>query len=259
MFDEFDGHVADWLAQRPKTNEQKQYEDAFPVFEKIGEILDERKRLESGRKSEGSLGKEATDRLLSRLDEDVKILYVSLGLRPDGKPQSLPMVAVGTSDCVEPGAGQLAASQPLATTPSPASAVSETAEQPAPAHNTATPAPVVVVGASDGPDTDKVGPLPLTTGHIAFCFAGLRCKTEKDWKDLIGKGRVWLERCLVQPGTRGRGGARKLWNPVFIGATLVRDGYAKPNSVRARFQTVQLLQPWLEAWKTYEADNFDTE
>ena len=85
-----------------------------------------------------------------------------------------------------------------------------------------TPAPVGAVGASGGVMPDKAGPLPLTTGDIAFCFAGLRCKTEEEWKDLIGKGRVWVERCLIQPGTRGRGGAPKLWNPVCIGAALVR-------------------------------------
>ena len=125
--------------------------------------------------------------------------------------------------------------------------------------NTATPAPVEAVGAFGGVEPNKSGPLPLTTGDIAFCFAGLRCKTEKEWKDLIGKGRNWVERCLIQPGTRGHGGAPKLWNPVCIGAALVRDGHAKPNSVRAKFQTVHLLQPWLETWKTYEADNFATQ
>ena len=106
---------------------------------------------------------------------------------------------------------------------------------------------------------DVAGPVPLTTADIAFCFAGLHGKTEEEWKILMGKGRGWIEKCLVQPGTRGRGGARKLWNPVFIGAALVRDGHAKPNNVRAKFQTVSLLEPWLESWKTYEADNFATQ
>ena len=105
----------------------------------------------------------------------------------------------------------------------------------------------------------EAGPAPLTTAEMAFCFAGLRRNTEEEWKILIGKGRGWIEKCLVQPGTRGRGGAPKLWNPVLIGAALVRDGHAKPNNVRAKFQTVNLLKPWLESWKTYEADNFDTQ
>lgn len=128
-----------------------------------------------------------------------------------------------------------------------------------PAQTAATPAPVEAVSASDDVQPDKAGPLPLTTGDIAFCFAGLRCTTEEEWKTLIGKGRDWLERCLVQPGTRGRGGAPKLWNPVFIGAALVRDGHVKPNSVRAKFQTQPLLKPWLDEWKTYEADNLSAD
>ena len=103
--------------------------------------------------------------------------------------------------------------------------------------------PVGAVGVSGGVEPDKAGPLPLTTGDIAFCFAGLRCKTEKEWKDLIGKGRNWVERCLIQPGTRGRGGAPKLWNPVCIGAALVRDGHAKPNSVRETLHKSQKFVP----------------
>ena len=48
------------------------------------------------------------------------------------------------------------------------------------AQNAATSAPVATVGASDGVEPDKARPLPLTTGDIAFCFAGLRCKTEDE-------------------------------------------------------------------------------
>lgn len=43
-----------------------------------------------------------------------------------------------------------------------------------------------------------------------------------------------------------------------IGAALERSGYAKQNSIRARFQTKLQLAPWLDAWKTYEADNITT-
>ena len=57
---------------------------------------------------------------------------------------------------------------------------------------------------------------------------------------------------------RGERGVREHhWSPVLIGAALVRDEHAKPNSVRARFQTKPQLNDWQEAWKTYEADNFD--
>lgn len=134
-------------------------------------------------------------------------------------------------------------------------------------HSTA-PAPLLQVtapsattdngGASIPVELPEAKLLPLTTVEIAFCFAGIRWQTEAEWKDALNKNRKWLEECLVQFGTRGRRGNPKLWNPVFLGASLVRHGYAKPNSIRARFQLKEFLMPWFEAWKTYEAENFDT-
>ena len=102
-------------------------------------------------------------------------------------------------------------------------------------------------------EPDRAGPLPLTTGDIAFCFAGLRWD-EQQWKKPLGDKPKWLQVCIAIPGARGISETR--WNPVLIGAALIREGHAKSNSVRAKFQTVHLLQPWLETWKTYEADNF---
>lgn len=115
-------------------------------------------------------------------------------------------------------------------------------------------APVGAVIASGGVVTDKAGPVPLTTGDIAFCFAGLRWKTELAWKKPLGDKPKWLSACVAIPGARGVSETR--WNPVSIGAALVRDGHVQQHSVRAKFQTMDLLKPWLEAWKTYEADNF---
>lgn len=102
----------------------------------------------------------------------------------------------------------------------------------------------------------KAGPLPLTTGDIAFCFAGLHWKTEEEWKKPLGDKPKWLAACVVIDGARGVRETR--WNPVCIGAALVRAGHAKANSVRAKFQTMPLLTPWFDEWKTYEADNFDS-
>ena len=115
-------------------------------------------------------------------------------------------------------------------------------------------APVVTVGASDSVELAKAGPLPLPTGDIAFCFAGLHWKTETEWKKPLGDKPKWLVACIVIPGVRGVSETR--WNPVCIGAALVRAGHAKPNSVRAKFQTQPLLKLWLDEWKTYEADNY---
>ncbi|MDI3511752.1 MAG: hypothetical protein PWQ61_2517 [Betaproteobacteria bacterium] len=98
-------------------------------------------------------------------------------------------------------------------------------------------------------------PEPLTTGTIAFCFDGLRW-TEKQWLKPLGDKPKWLQGCVVTPGKRGVSETR--WNPVLIAARLVDKGYAQARSARAKFQTKPQLAPWLEAWKTYEADNFDT-
>lgn len=99
-------------------------------------------------------------------------------------------------------------------------------------------------------------PPPVTTGDIAHAFDGLRRWNEKAWKDTLGSPPKWLEACIALRGERGKRETR--WNPVLIGAALVHIGHAKANSIRARFQTKPQLQDWLEAWKTYEADNFDT-
>ncbi len=72
-------------------------------------------------------------------------------------------------------------------------------------------------------------PLPLATGDIASCFAGLHWR-EEEWKKPLGYPPKWLKACVHTPGQRGVSETR--WNPVGIGAALVNDGYAKPNSVQ---------------------------
>ena len=121
----------------------------------------------------------------------------------------------------------------------------------APEQSRATPAPVVT-DQTVAVEPAKVGPLPLTTGDIAFCFAGLRWNEQK-WKKPLGDKPKWLLACIAIPAVRGVSESR--WNPVLIGASLVRAGHTKPKSVRAKFQTQPLLKPWLDEWKTYEADN----
>ena len=111
------------------------------------------------------------------------------------------------------------------------------------------PAPPVVAG------SDSNAPLPLTTGDIAFCFDGIRWN-ENEWRKPLGNKPNWLKNCVAIPGQRGV--SETQWNPVLIAAALVHNGHAQARSVRARFQTKQQLAPWLDAWKTYEADNFDT-
>ena len=121
----------------------------------------------------------------------------------------------------------------------------------APEPQAATPAPV-----ADSASNAPVTPPPVATGDVAHAFDGLRRWNEKAWKDTLGSPPKWLEACIALRGERGKRETR--WNPVLIGAALVHNGHAKANSIRARFQTKPQLQDWLEAWKTYEADNFDT-
>ena len=118
-------------------------------------------------------------------------------------------------------------------------------------------APLVTAGAPGGVEPVKAGPLPLTTSDIAFCFAGLYWKTEEEWKRPLGDQPKWLKACIVIRGRRGVSETR--WNPVDIGAALVCNKHVKSNSVRGRFQTKSLLLPWLDEWKTYEAQYLETE
>ena len=104
-------------------------------------------------------------------------------------------------------------------------------------------------------DSASNAPLPLTTGDIAFCFDGIRW-SENEWRRPLGDKPKWLQGCVVTPGQRGVSETR--WNPVLIAAWLVSRGHVQARSARSRFQTKPQLTPWLEAWKTYEADNFDT-
>ncbi|MBC7707513.1 MAG: hypothetical protein H7274_26680 [Rhodoferax sp.] len=98
-------------------------------------------------------------------------------------------------------------------------------------------------------------PLPLTTSEIAHSFSGLRWSAQ-EWMKPLGNKPKWLRNCVITPGSQGK--SQTLWNPVLIGAAMVRDGHAKANSVRAKFQTAPDLKPWLETWKTFEDDNCDT-
>jgi hypothetical protein len=95
------------------------------------------------------------------------------------------------------------------------------------------------------------GPLPLTSGDIAFCFDGLHWD-EQTWKKSLAKKPKWLAGSVAIPGQQGRTETR--WNPVHIGAALVQKGHVKPRSVWAKFQIQQQLRPWFDAWKTYAAD-----
>jgi hypothetical protein len=117
----------------------------------------------------------------------------------------------------------------------------------APAQEAPTPKPV---------ESAKAGPVPVTTRAMADSFAGLHWNADQ-WIKKLGDKPVWLDACMVL--NRGRGEGQRLWNPVLIGSYLVRMGHVKAKSVRAKFQTQPALTPWLDEWKTYEADNHPTD
>ena len=117
--------------------------------------------------------------------------------------------------------------------------------------------PAATVGApAPAPAEADVGPLPLTTGNIAFCFSGLRY-TEAKWKKPLGDKPKWLEACVAIPGLQGVRETR--WDPVCIGGALVRNGHVNARNVRAKFQSQPMLALWLDAWKTYEAGYIESD
>jgi len=97
--------------------------------------------------------------------------------------------------------------------------------------------------------------MPLTTGEIAFCFDGLGWD-EAGWRRPLGDKPKWIRPCVAIPGVQGKMETR--WNPVSIGGALVQQDKASVRNVRARFQSKPRLKEWLDAWKTYEADNFES-
>lgn len=99
-------------------------------------------------------------------------------------------------------------------------------------------------------------PSPLKTRELAECFAGLDGKNAQQWMKPLGDVPKWLTEAVHTRGSQGKSETR--WHPVAFGAALVKRG-VKQNSVRARFQTMPPLKPWLDAWKTYEAEYLDTE
>lgn len=114
---------------------------------------------------------------------------------------------------------------------------------------------VALKAATPAPLREVDGPMPLPTSVLANCFAGLVWDTPEKWKKPLGDVPKWIEHCRVGRGLRGK--SESTWDPVLLGAALVEKKGVKANSVRAKFQTRAPLKPWFDAWKTYEADNFD--
>lgn len=115
-----------------------------------------------------------------------------------------------------------------------------------PQAETPSPAPVGDVGASDGVEPDKAGPLPLTTNEIANCFNGFRDWDVKRWKRELGSPDNWLRDCQHSKGTRGKGGYESTWWPVKIALALASQDQKSARHLPARFKRLEQLKPWLE-------------
>ena len=102
--------------------------------------------------------------------------------------------------------------------------------------------------------TSLAAPSPgaLMSTEIAAAFDGLNSMDETIWKKRLGDMPKWIAAALVQAG--GRGVAQRRWDPVQIGSALVSKFRVPAKLVRARFQREPCLKPWLEHWKTHEAD-----
>ena len=116
-------------------------------------------------------------------------------------------------------------------------------------------AELVALVADVAPMADD-SPPPLKTSDIAFCFGGLGWSEDK-WKKPLGDKPNWLSGGVAKSAVRGV--SETMWDPVHVGAGLLHHKRVSVNSVRARFQSQPLLKPWLESWKTYEAEYIDTD
>ncbi len=99
----------------------------------------------------------------------------------------------------------------------------------------------------------------IKTSDLAFCFADcIKDLTESKIKQKLGKvsQTAWLKPALSTKGTRGKGGTESQWNALIFGGLLHTKFQVPLKTIRARFQTKLILAPYLETWKTYEAENF---
>jgi hypothetical protein len=108
------------------------------------------------------------------------------------------------------------------------------------------------------------GPAALATPMLAIAFRGLNGWDEAAWKKRLGNRDKWLGK-PVHPGGRGRL-QPAYWDPVAVAVALVgfvgkrdpgHDQERLLRSIRAKFQTERLLDPWRERWKVIEAELFD--
>lgn len=135
----------------------------------------------------------------------------------------------------------------------------ESTPTPALAQTTATPAPLVTVGAFDGVEPNKAGPVPveqgLLTKDVAACF-GNCYYTAGNWPKRLS-GTAWLETARIGRGEAG--GASAVWNPLTLARLMhtrqkgAREKEKLMKTLNSRFTLNPALEPWRDAFNEYFA------
>jgi hypothetical protein len=92
----------------------------------------------------------------------------------------------------------------------------------------------------------------VETSDLAHAFNGIG-RPEASWKKVLGRPPKWLSVSRCAKGKRGGRNREARWDPIAFGLA-VKHKYKIPlNRIRARFQTIAALKPWLDRWKEAEA------
>ena len=98
----------------------------------------------------------------------------------------------------------------------------------------------------------------VETSDLAHAFKGIG-HAEASWKKVLGKPPKWLSVSRCVNGRRGGRDREARWDPIAFGLA-VKHKYKIPlNRIRARFQTIAALKPWLDRWKEAEATYYPDE
>ena len=110
------------------------------------------------------------------------------------------------------------------------------------------------------PPAGRLGQNPegVETSYLAHAFKGIGL-SEVSWKRVLGKSPQWLSASRCAKGKRGGRNREARWDPVAFGLA-VKDKYKIPlNRIRARFQTIDALKPWLDRWNEAAAFHYPDE
>ena len=127
-------------------------------------------------------------------------------------------------------------------------------------------APLMTVGASDGVEPDKAGPLPaeqgLSTKDIAQAFDGVNGWDFERWRKNLSASK-WLHSARIAIG--GAGGASSVWNPLMLAQLMHDDAKGEREKEKlmkvfnSRFTLNPALGPWRDDFNEYFATHCATD